>query len=78
MSGPVERTTATRRVSVDHALCSGTGHCAETVPAVFRLADRRAWLRPDADLDAADAQALVRAETICPWMAVTFERQEST
>ncbi|WP_399083204.1 ferredoxin [Streptomyces sp. BBFR2] len=76
MSGPVELATATRRVSVDHALCSGTGHCAETVPGIFRVADRRAWLRPDADLDAADPGDLARAEAICPWLALTFERQD--
>ncbi|GAA3185725.1 MULTISPECIES: ferredoxin [Streptomyces] len=76
MSEPTELTTAARRVSVDHGLCSGTGHCAETVPDLFRVADRRAWLRPDADLDAADPADLARAEAICPWPAVTFERQD--
>ncbi|MEU3037956.1 ferredoxin [Streptomyces sp. C1-2] len=60
------------RLSVDHGLCSGTGHCQEAAPGAFRLVDRRAWPAEGLDLAAADHAGLRRAADACPWYAITF------
>lgn len=76
MNHVTELTTATRRLTVDHDLCSGTGHCQDTAPGVFRLVERWAWLDPEADLTTADPGQLTRAEEGCPWMAITFQQKD--
>ncbi|MFG2222958.1 ferredoxin [Streptomyces sp. NPDC048644] len=78
MSGLTELSSEERHLAVDHELCSGTGHCQDAAPEIFRVQERWSWLREDADLAAADAGRLADAEARCPWMAITFERRERT
>lgn len=67
------------RLSVDHSLCSGTGHCRDIAPQVFRVEGRSAWLNEDVDLPEADAERLLlHAVDSCPWFALAFERSETT
>jgi ferredoxin len=63
------------RVSVDHDRCSGTGYCQESLPALFAVQDRRAWLREDFDLATAGRDDLEDAAAACPWFAITVEEQ---
>ncbi|MEU6018359.1 ferredoxin [Streptomyces sp. NPDC047515] len=67
-----------RRLTVDHALCSGTGRCQEIAPDVFRVESRMAWPADGPDLAAADPEHMAEAESSCPWPAITFERGEPT
>jgi ferredoxin len=64
------------RLSIDHSLCSGTGHCEEVAPEAFRLDDRRAWPADDLDLTAVDQARLRRAADACPWYAIAFTSNE--
>lgn len=61
------------RLTVDHDLCSGTGHCRDIAPELFHVRDGRAWLAEDVDLTAVGDEALKRAEAGCPWFAITHQ-----
>lgn len=63
-------------LKVDHSLCSGTGHCQDTAPDVFRVADGWAWLVDDPELSRPAAERVQRAVAGCPWFAITFTREE--
>ena len=70
-----ERTANGLQVSIDHDQCSGTGYCQEGLPALFAVEDRRAWLREDFDLAAADRNDVEDAAGACPWFAITVEKR---
>jgi ferredoxin len=55
--------------------CSGTGYCQESLPALFAVEDRRAWLREDFDLTTAGRDDVEDAAEACPWFAITVEEQ---
>lgn len=61
------------RVTIDHELCSGTGHCERGYPEVFVVADRKAFVRGDADWGDIDPERLKVAERTCPWFAISVE-----
>lgn len=63
------------RVSIDHSRCSGTGYCQESLPALFAVEDRRAWLREDFDPATAGRDDVEDAAASCPWFAITVEEQ---
>jgi ferredoxin len=69
-----ELTADGHRVSIDHDQCSGTGYCQESLPALFAVEERRAWLREDFDLATADPGDVEDAAGACPWFAITVER----
>lgn len=71
-----ERRADGTRLAVDHSLCSGTGHCQETAPDVFRVVDGWAWLVDGPELSGAAAERVERAVAGCPWFAITFSREE--
>ncbi|MFE4628378.1 ferredoxin [Streptomyces mirabilis] len=60
------------QISVDHELCSGTGHCREVAPKLFTLRDRRAWLVEGASPADFGDGLLRQAEEACPWFAITY------
>jgi ferredoxin len=70
-----ERAADGFRVSIDHDRCSGTGYCHESLPVLFAVEDRRAWLREDFDLATADHDDVEDAAAACPWFAITVEEQ---
>ena len=70
-----ELTSNGLRVIIDHDQCSGTGDCQESLPALFAVQDRRAWLREDFDLATADHDAVEDAAAACPWFAITVEER---
>ena len=56
-------------VEVDRSLCAGTGICAGTAPAHFRLVDGKSVpLQPSADTD----EALLDAAMSCPMEAIAI------
>ncbi|MFK4106623.1 ferredoxin [Streptomyces sp. NPDC019531] len=62
-------------LKVDHSLCSGTGHCQDTAPDVFRVVDGWAWLVEDPELDRSAAERVQRAVAGCPWFAITLSQE---
>jgi ferredoxin len=63
-----------RSVRVDHLRCSGTAYCRDALPQLFAVEDKRAWLREDYDLAAADIEVLEEAAAACPWFAITVDQ----
>jgi ferredoxin len=61
------------RVSIDHALCSGTAGCKRVAPDVFHVHDGKAWVRRNIDWDSLDRSALETAVETCPWFAIALE-----
>lgn len=59
------------RVAIDHDLCSGSAHCRDIAPGIFRIRDQRAWLAEDVRPSDADEDLLRQAEVACPWFAIT-------
>ncbi|GGZ15086.1 hypothetical protein GCM10010300_68870 [Streptomyces olivaceoviridis] len=60
-------------LSVDHTLCSGTGHCVDRLPQLFTIEHGRAWLADAAALSTVDTQHLHEVEAGCPWFAITYQ-----
>lgn len=73
-----ERSQAGFRLSIDHSLCSGTGHCQETAPEAFQVSGRLARPADDLDLATADHDRLRRAVDTCPWFAIAFASDTDT
>jgi ferredoxin len=59
-------------VTVDHDVCSGTGHCKASMPHVFVVVDRKSYVRSDVDWESVDVEELNVAADDCPWFAISI------
>jgi ferredoxin len=67
-----ERSDGGYRLSIDHSLCSGSGHCSDIAPEAFEIIDHRSWPASDLDFRSSDHNLIQQAARACPWFAISF------